>query len=59
VVRVEAFNLPYNFRLAGVVHFTDVIVTGFMDDGDGIHLLKMTAHNFAGCMRSANRNIYD
>jgi hypothetical protein len=59
MVRVEAFNLPYNFRLAGAIDFTDIVMPRLALNWNGIYLLKMAAHDFTGRMGGANRNVYD
>ena len=48
VLRVKAFNFPYNFCFAGFVYFTDVIMAGFAFNGNGVHVLHLPAHNFGG-----------
>jgi len=59
VVREEALNFPYNLGLAHAVNFGDVVMPGFTQDGYALHLQKMATHDFARCMGSTNRYVYD
>ena len=57
MVRVKTFNFPYNFRFAGFVHFTDVVVTGFAFNRNGVHVLHLAAHDFAGSVGGFDSHI--
>ena len=57
VIRVEALNFPYNFCLAGPVHVTDIVMTCLLVEWDGVHVLHLAAHDFAGRMGSLDGNV--
>jgi hypothetical protein len=59
VVREVALNFPYNLGLAHAVNFCDIVMSGFTQYGYALHLEKMAAHDFARCMGSTNRYVYD
>ena len=57
VIRVITLNFPYNFRFASLVHFTDVVVTGLALERNGVHVMDLLAHYFAGGVSGFNRYI--
>ena len=58
MIRVEAFNFPYNFCLAGPIHVTDIIMACFQVYRDGVHVPELAAHDFAGRVGGFDGYIY-
>lgn len=50
MIRVETLNLPYNFCLAGPIDVTDIIVTRFAVDRNGVDVPELAAHDITGCV---------
>ena len=56
---VDSFDFPYNFGLTSAIDFSDIIMSRFACDRNGIEPLHMAAYDFSGASGRADSDIHD